>query len=100
MVLVWTQIRGTISLLQLVFGLTHPNLSMYLQFGIWLIVETFWHDSLERVSIPSAEEIRGHIAAMGARNSLLGDCWAKMDGLKLYLQQAGNSTMQERFYNR
>ncbi len=64
--------RGSISLLQLVFGLTHSNLSMYLQFGIRLIVETFWHDPLATVSI-SAEEIWGHMAAMGAQHPLLED---------------------------
>ena len=30
-----------------------------------------------------------------ARHQLLHDCWATMDGLKLYLQQAGNSEIQE-----
>jgi hypothetical protein len=39
------------------------------------------------------------MAAFGARHSLLDDCWATMDGLKLYLQQSGNFVIQERFYN-
>jgi hypothetical protein len=42
---------------------------------------------------------RTHMAAMGAQHPLLGDCWATMDGLKLYLQQAGNLIMQGRFYH-
>jgi hypothetical protein len=30
---------------------------------------------------------------------LLHDCWGTIDGLKLYLQQAGNKEIQEQFYN-
>jgi hypothetical protein len=85
--------------LQLVFGLTYTNLSVYLRFGIRIIVETFHDDPLARVSIPSTEKIDEYKAAFGARHSLLNDCWATMDGLKLYLQQSGNFEIQERFYN-
>ena len=99
LVLVWTRTRGPLNVLQLVFGLTYTNLSVYLRFGFRLIVETFHDDPLARVSIPSAEAINEYMAAFGARHSLLDDCWATMDGLKLYLQQSGNFVIQERFYN-
>ncbi len=77
-------------MLQLVFGLTYTNLSVYLRFGIRLIVETFSSDPLARVAIPSADEIESFKAAFAERHPLLNNCWATMDGLKLYLQQAGN----------
>ena len=99
LVLVWTRTRGSLNVLQLVFGLTYTNLSVYLRFGIRLIVETFQDDPLARVSIPSAEVIDDYKAAFGARHPLLHDCWATMDGLKLQLQQSGNTAIQERFYN-
>ena len=57
LVLVWTRTRGSLNVLQLVFGLTYSNLCVYLRFGIRLIVETFRNDPLARVSIPSGEEI-------------------------------------------
>jgi hypothetical protein len=57
MVLVWTQSRGLLNVLQLVFGLTYSNLSVYLRFGIRLLVEDFYNDPLARVSLPLAEEI-------------------------------------------
>ncbi len=57
LVLVWTCTRGSLNVLQLVFGLNYTNLSVYLRFGIRLIVDTFWDDPLARVSIPSVEEI-------------------------------------------
>jgi hypothetical protein len=99
LVLVWTRTRGSLNVLQLVFGLTYSNLSVYLRFGVCLIVEIFHNDPLARVSIPSAKVINKYKAAFGARHPLLHDCWATMDGLKLHLQQSGNTAKQEQFYN-
>jgi hypothetical protein len=81
------------------FGLTYSNLSVYLRFGMCIIIETFRHDPLARASIPSAEDIESFKAAFAEQHLLLNDCWATMDGLKLYLQTAGNAYIQERFYN-
>ena len=69
------------------FGLTLTNISVYLRFGIHLIVETFRDDPLASVRIPSAEKIETFKATFAGRHPLLNDCWATMDGLKLYLQQ-------------
>ncbi len=97
--LVWTQTRGALNILQLVFGLTYSNLSVYLQFGIWLIVETFRDDPPARVAILLREEIETYKVAFSKRHPLLNNCWATMDGLKLYLQASRNVEIQERFYN-
>ncbi len=70
-----------------------------MRFGIRLIVEIFHDDPIARVSLPLTEEIDEYKAAFAARHPLLQDCWATMDGLKLYLQQAGSTVIQERFYN-
>ncbi len=51
------------NVLQLVFGLKYSNLSVYLRFGIRLIVEIFSDDPLARVAIPSAVEIESFKAA-------------------------------------
>jgi hypothetical protein len=59
----------------------------------------FRKDPLAGVAIPSREEIQTFKVAFGERHPLLNDCWATMDGLKLYLQTSGNSEVQERFYN-
>ncbi len=83
LVLVWTHTRGLLHVLQLVFGLTYSYLSVYLRFGMRIIVETFRHDPLARVSIPSMEEIESLNAAFAEQQALLNDCWATMDGLKL-----------------
>ncbi len=86
LVLVWMCTRGALNVLQLVFGLTYFNLSIYLQFGIWLIVETFRNDPLARLDIPSREEIKSFKVTFSKQHPLLNDCWATIDGLKLYLQ--------------
>jgi hypothetical protein len=98
-VLVWTRTRGPLNVLQLVFGLTYTNLSVYLGFGIRLFVETFRHDPLASVRVPSAETIEMFKDAFAVRRPLLNDCWATMDGVKLYLQQSGNAVIQEQYYN-
>jgi hypothetical protein len=98
-VLVWTQTRGLLNVLQLVFGLTYTNLPMYLRFDVRLFVKTFRDDPLARVSIPSAEEIESFKEAFAAQHPLLTDCWVIMDGLKFFLQQSGNAIIQERYYN-
>ena len=64
LVLVWTCTRGLLHVLQLVFGLTYSNLSVYLRFGMRIIVETFRHNPLARVSITLAEEIETFKAAL------------------------------------
>jgi hypothetical protein len=70
--------RGLLNVLQLVFGLTYTNLSVYLRFGLRLFVETFRDDLLARVSIPSAEEIKLLKEASAVQHPLLTDCWATM----------------------
>jgi len=97
--LIWTRTRGPLNVLQLVFGLTLTNLSVYLRFGIRLIVETFQDDPLASVSIPSAKKTETFKAAFAVRHPLLNDCWATINGLKLNLQQSGNTDIQEWYYN-
>ena len=55
----------------------------------------FW----AKIAIPSNEEIASYQEAVGAIYPLLSDVWSTMDGLKLYLQQSGNTEIQARFYN-
>jgi hypothetical protein len=93
------QTRGALNVLQLIFGLIYTNLSVYLQFGICFFVGKFCNDPLARVFISSMEEIETFKADFGERHALLNNCWAVMDGLKLYLQPLGNAEIQERYYN-
>jgi hypothetical protein len=85
---------GWLNVFQLVFGLTYPNI---LRFGICLIINTFRHGPLARVSIPSAQDIDSFKEVFAVQHSLLNDCWATIDSLKLYLHSAGNTDIQEHY---
>ena len=49
--------------------------------------------------MPDAAKIALFKEAITAKHSLLVDCYCMVDGLKLYLQQAGDSVIQSCFYN-
>ena len=51
------------------------------------------------VQMPDAAEIALFKEAITAKHSLLVDCYCMVDGLKLYLQQSGDSVIQSHFYN-
>jgi hypothetical protein len=93
------QTRGLLNVLQLVFGLTYTNLSVYLRFGVHLFIETIRDNLHAQVSIPSTEKIKSFKEAFASWHPFLTDCWATMDGLKLFLQQSGNADIQECYYN-
>ena len=99
LVLVWTRKRGSVTALQLIFGMACSNLCMYLRFGRRVIVEALKSDALAMIVIPSEEIIVSYQEAVGAIYPLLSDVWSTMDRLKLYLQQSGNTEIQARYYN-
>jgi hypothetical protein len=76
LVLVWTRTRGSLTALQLIFGLTCSNLCMYLRFGLRVIVEALKSDSLAKIAIPSNEDIMSYQEAVGAIYPLLSDVWS------------------------
>ena len=99
LVLIWTRTRGSLTALQLIFGMTCSNLCMYLRFGRRVIVEALKSGALAMIAIPSEEIIASYQEAVGAIYPLRSDVWSTMGGLKLYLQQSGNTEIQARYYN-
>jgi hypothetical protein len=99
LVLVGTCTRGSLTALQLIFGMMCSNLCMYLHFGRHVIVEALKSDSLAKIAIPSNKDITSYKEAVGAIYLLLSNVWSTMNGLKLYLQQSGNTEIQAHFYN-
>ena len=41
LVLAWTRTRGSLAILQMIFGMTLTNLSVYIRFGHGIIIELF-----------------------------------------------------------
>jgi hypothetical protein len=99
LILAWTRTRGSLAVLQIIFGVTASSLSLWLRFGRRMLIKALWSNELAVVALPTAEELQGFVAAVTRKYPALQDCWGAMDGLKLRLECAGNSKMQNLFYN-
>jgi hypothetical protein len=97
--LAWTRTRGSSMVLQIIFGMTATSVSLYLRFGRRILIEALKGEPLAAIKVPSIESIRTYQAAIMEKHPALDGVWCCMDGLKLYLQQAGNATTQNNFYN-
>jgi DDE superfamily endonuclease len=97
--LAWTRTQGSYAVLQVIFGLTPGQLSLWLRFSRRLIVKVLRHDSLAKVIVPTDLEIRNFETAIEAKYPALSNCWGAMDGLKLRLERAGDQRIQNMFYN-
>jgi len=99
LVLVWTRTRGSVMSLQMHFGLSMTNLTMYLRFGRRIVVEVLQDDNFAKISIPSNATIQQYKVMIKAKYPLLDDVWSAMDGLKTPIQQSGSEKIQRYFYN-
>jgi hypothetical protein len=101
LVLAWTRTRGSMAVLQMIFGLTMTNLSTYLRFGRRIVIEVLKNDPDATIRLPADIEMQQYIDAIAGKHPSLGahKVWCTVDGLKLMLQQAPNSMIQEQFYN-
>ena len=99
LVLCWSHTRGAEWSLAVAFGLTGTCVSVYLRLGMRILVTILKADPKSEVRMPDAAEIAMFKEAIVAKHSLLVDCYCMVDGLKVYLQQSGDSVIQSRFYN-
>ena len=97
--LAWTRTQGSYSVLQVIFGLTPGQLSLWLRFSRRLLVKVLRDDPLAKVTVPTDLEIRSFEAAIAAKYPALTNCWGAMDGLKLRLERASDQRVQNMFYN-
>ena len=99
LVLCWSRTRGAEWCLAVVFGLTGTHVCVYLRFGMRILVAILKADPKSEVCMPDAAEMALFKEAITVKHSLLVDCYCMVDGLKLNLQQAGDSVIQSCFYN-
>jgi hypothetical protein len=99
LILAWTRTRGSLAVLQIIFGVTASSLSLWLRFGRRMLIQALRTNELAVVALPTAEELQGFVAAVTRKYPALQNCWGAMDGLKIRLECAGNSQMQNLFYN-
>jgi DDE superfamily endonuclease len=97
--LAWTRTRGSYAVLQVIFGLTPGNLSLWLRFARRLLVKILRQDPMAKVCIPTDDEIADFEAAITAKYPALTNCWGAMDGLKIRLEKPGEERVQNVFYN-
>ena len=99
LVLAWTRTRGALLSLQMHFGLSMTNLTMYLRFGRRIIVEVLKNNPLASITIPSAAKVEEYKQLVRDKYPLLTNVWASMDGIKTPIQQASSTKQQSYFYN-
>jgi hypothetical protein len=97
--LAWTRTRGSLNVLQLIFGMTMSNVWSYLRYGKRIVIEVLKNDDLAKISLPSAEKVGEYCAAVKRRHHDLDMVWSTMDGIKLTLQVASSDDVQRMFYN-
>ena len=97
--LAWSRTRGAQWPLSMIFGMTGTPVSVWIRFGMRILVYLFMHDDAARVRLPTVHEIEEYKNSIQRNFPALQNCYAVCDGLKLHLQQSGNHLIQNRFYN-
>ena len=85
--------------LQLHFGLSMTNLTMYLRFGRRIVTEVLQGNDYAKIAVPSVETIENYKGFINAMYLALQHVWTAMDGLKTPIQQSGSTQTQKYFYN-
>jgi hypothetical protein len=99
LVLAWSRTRGSLMVLQLVFGMTMSPVSKYLQFARRILVKILKANVQARIKIPPPEKLEVYRAIIADRHPALDMVWGTMDGLKCKIEKAPNEIVQSRFYN-
>ena len=99
LVLTWTRTRGALFSLQLSFGLTHTNLTVYLRFARRIIVEVLKNNPLAAIAVLSSAKVEEYKQLVTKKFPALTNVWAVMDGIKTPIQQASSTKLQSYFYN-
>ncbi|CDF36841.1 unnamed protein product [Chondrus crispus] len=99
LVLSWGRSRGSEMVLCLIFGITGSVCSLFLRFGRRILLQQLSADDMAAVRMPSDDEVNVFKHSFASKYSMLSDVYAVADGLKLYLQQSGDSVIQNMFYN-
>jgi len=99
LVLSWSRTRGSLMVLQLIFGLTMTPVGKYLQFARRILVKILKAHPMAKISIPDDDKIEEYRSMIHSRHPVLHDVWGTMDGLKVRIEQAPDEITQSRFYN-
>ena len=99
LVLAWSSTRGSLMVLQLIFGPMMTPVTKYLQFARRICVEILKSDNLSKISLLSEEKLEKYRLIIAAHHPTLDDVWGTMDGFMCLIEKAPNEIIQSRFYN-
>jgi hypothetical protein len=97
--LAWTRTRGSLMVLQMLFGLTYSAVAKYIQFARRIVIKVLKQDPLAKIAIPSHEKLEEYRELIARRHPALPDVWGTMDGLKIKIDAPPDEITQSRFYN-
>ena len=83
----WPRTRGSYMILQIIFGLTHGSLSVWLRFSRRMIVKVLLTNEDAIVRLPTADEDTLFATMINQKNPII-KIVGEMDGLKMTLQRA------------
>ena len=81
------------------FGLTSSPMYKWLKFGRKVLIASIQDDDDAKVRCPTVIEIRAYQLAIGNKYSMVSEAYAALDGLKLSIEEAGNDSDQNMFFN-
>ena len=82
--LAWTRTCGSYIALQIIFGLTHSSLSIWLRFSRWMAVKVLLtNDDAMIASLPTVAETTLFASMIHQNYPLIKNDWGAMDGLNL-----------------
>ena len=85
LVLAWSRTRGSLMVLQLLFGMTMLPVLKYLQFARRILVKILKANTLVRIMLPSPDKLEEYRAMIAAGHPALDMVWGTMDGLKCWI---------------
>ena len=94
LVLAWSRTRGSLMVLQLIFGMTMSPVAKYLQFARRILVKILKANDLAKIQIPPPEKLEEYQAVIVARHPALDMVWGTMDGLKCRIEKAPDKIVQ------
>ena len=86
-------------ILSILFGVSGSVCSLFIRYGRRLLLHVLRNDQHARIRMPTNEEVTDFQSVICAKYSSLQNVYAVADGLKLYLEQAGDGVIQNMFYN-
>ena len=90
LVLVWSRTRGSLTFLQLIFGLSRTGIEVYLRFGKRLLMKLLSRVINSKLGMPTRMSMEAYKEAVKERLPALEDVGLSVDGLRLSANAPGS----------